>query len=193
MKLRSVAWNIVTAVALAAWCNPPAEWYLPVTLRGQETPSWCWAASGEMIMEYMGAHIEQCDEANKQFTDQSGNPRTDCCNKPVPWQCIDGGWPEFGKYGFTSSRISDEALKWKKVKSQIYCEKKPFAFSWKFNGGGGHMMVAIGYAMYEGTSWVYVNNPEPWGVGNTEWITYESYVSGSYYSHWDDFYDVTKN
>jgi len=187
MKCRLVAWNIVTVVALASlFCNPPSEWYLSVTLRGQETSSWCWAASGEMIMEHMGASIEQCDEANKRFG------RNDCCER-LPWECINGGWPEFTKYGFTSSHTSNTALKWKQVKGQIYCEKKPFAFSWKYHGGGGHMMVAIGYTMFEGTSWVYVNNPEPWGVGNTEWIPYESYVSGSYYSHWDDFYDVTKN
>jgi len=67
---------------------------------------WCWAASGEMTMELLGASITQCDEANKRFG------RTDCCNNPTPVGCINGGWPEYDKYGFTFSRTSDTALTW---------------------------------------------------------------------------------
>ena len=46
-------------------------------------------------MEFLGASITQCDEANKRFG------RTDCCNNPTPVGCINGGWPEYDKYGFT--------------------------------------------------------------------------------------------
>ena len=46
-------------------------------------------------MEFLGASITQCDEANKLFG------RTDCCNNPTPVGCINGGWPEYDKYGFT--------------------------------------------------------------------------------------------
>jgi hypothetical protein len=189
MKFRLVAWNFVTAVVLAGCCNPPPDHSLPVTLRLQETDSWCWAASGEMIMEYLGASIEQCDAANKQFE------RNDCCNSPVPWPCIDGGWPQFDKYGFTSSNTTNAALSWTQVKSQLYCKKKPFAFTWKFLGGGGHMMVAAGYRTVNGINFVYGYDPLPFdqllGAGKA-YIPYQTYVSGSDYTHWDDYYDVTK-
>ena len=158
-----------------------------MTLRLQETSSWCWAASGEMIMEYMGANIEQCDAANKRFG------RNDCCNSPVPWACVNGGWPEFDKYGFTSSHTNNKALSWKQIKSQIYCKKKPFAFTWKYEDGSGHMMVAAGYQTIDGINLVYGYDPQSDGpLGGKAYIPYETYVSGPDYTHWDDYYDVTK-
>jgi hypothetical protein len=39
------------ALAMGACCNPPAEESLGVTLRAQETSMWCWAASGQMVMD----------------------------------------------------------------------------------------------------------------------------------------------
>ena len=191
MKFRLVAYNVLTVFVLSGCCNPKPEETLPVNLRLQETDSWCWAASGEMIMEYMGANIEQCDEANKRLG------RNDCCNKPVPWSCIHGGWPEFDKYGFTSKHTSNAALSWKQVKSQLSCKKKPFAFTWKFEGedNGGHMMVATGYRTIDGINFVSGYDPLPYDplLGtNKAYIPYETYVSGSYYTHWDDYYDVTK-
>jgi hypothetical protein len=137
-------------------------------------------------MEFLGASIQQCDEANKRFG------RTDCCNNPVPGACVQGGWPEFDKYGFTSSHTTDTPLTWDQVKDQIYCKKKPFAFSWHWNGGGGHMMVARGYVTLEGTNYVYRNNPLPVGVGTSDIITYGEYVTGSNHTHWDDYYDISK-
>ena len=106
---------------------------LPVTLNGQQTNMWCWAASGQMTMNYVhpASNVQQCDEANKEFG------RTDCCNSPVPGPCVNGGWPEYTKYNFTADTTSDAALSWSQIQSQIYCAKKPFAFSWHWNGGGG--------------------------------------------------------
>lgn len=158
----------------------------PVILRPQETNMWCWAASGEMCMEFLGTSVTQCDEANKRFS------RTDCCNNPVPNACVNGGWPEFDKYGFTFVRTSDTALTWDQLKKQIYCSKKPFAFSWHWNGGGGHMMVVTGYAVLAGTNYVSINDPWEPDEGDQRFITYAEYVSGSGYTHWDDFYNITK-
>ena len=74
---------------LAEWCKPPEIGSQQVILRPQETKLWCWAASGEMIMEFLGVSVEQCDEQNKRFG------RTDCCNDPAPKACVNGGMPEF--------------------------------------------------------------------------------------------------
>jgi hypothetical protein len=177
-----------TMLLCASCCNPPENIASQnVTLRPQETSMWCWAASGQMVMDFLGGSVSQGDEANKRFG------RTDCLNSPVPTACIQGGWPEFGKYGFSFKTTSDAPLSWDSLKSQIYCAKKPFAFAWHWTGGGGHMMVATGYATLNGTHYVAVNNPWAPNVGAQYLTTYDEYVSGADHTHWDDYYDVTKN
>ncbi|MCA0239147.1 MAG: C39 family peptidase [Bacteroidetes bacterium] len=158
----------------------------PVGLRPQETSMWCWAASGEMCMDFLGRDVTQCDQANKRFG------RTDCCNSSVPSDCVNGGWPEFDKYDFTFNTTSDTPLSWDALKTQIYCFKKPFAFSWHWNGGGGHMMVVTGYAQIGSTRYVAINDPWAPNRGDQRFITYEEFVSGSDHTHWDDYYNITK-
>ena len=175
------------ALLLSGCCRPnPNIGSQPVTLNGQQTSMWCWAASGQMVMGFLGVSVTQCDEANKRFG------RTDCCNSPVPDDCVNGGWPEFDKYGFTSQHTSDAPLSWANLKDQIYCQRKPFAFSWHWDDGGGHMMVATGYVTIDGVNYVSVNNPWPPNVGDQYTKTYDDYVSGSDHTHWDDYYNVTK-
>lgn len=111
------------------------------------------------------------------------------CWRPA---CIQGGWPEFDKYGFTFQTTSDAALTFDQVKSQTYCKNKPFAISWSGTGGGGHTMVAIGYSSVNGVNYVEENNPWAPNVGDHYTHTYDDYVSGSDHTHWDDYYDVTK-
>lgn len=176
----------VLPLTLAGCCAPGLIGSQPVTLRAQETSMWCWAASGQMVMNSLGTNVSQCDEANKRFN------RTDCCNNPVPNACINGGWPEFEKYGFSFKTTSDAPLSWSDIKKQIYCEKKPFTFSWHWNGGGGHMMVLIGYVTIDGVNYVTINDPLPPNIGDQRVITYDAYISGSGYTHWNDYYDVTK-
>ena len=178
---------LIFAVYYAGCCNPPLTTTHSVTLRPQQTSMWCWAASGQMVMEFLGTNVTQCDEANKRLG------RNDCCNNPVPAACVKGGWPEFDKYGFDFKRTSNTALTWSQVKNQIYCAKKPFAFSWHWPGGGGHMMVVTGYTTLEGTNYVYVNDPWAPNVGDQRIDTYDEYVARpGHHTHWDDFYDVTK-
>ncbi len=165
-------------------CTPPASKTLAVTLDPQKTSMWCWAASGEMVMSFLGHDCQQCDEANKEFG------RTDCCNSPTPKECVQGGWPQFDQYHFSFQRTSGTALTWAQVQEQIYCAGKPFAFSWHWTGGGGHMMVARGYHTTDGVNYVEIDNPWAPNVGDVTVYTYDNYVSGSDHTHWDDFYDV---
>ncbi len=178
---------VALLLSVSACCNPPENiGSQAVTLRAQETSMWCWAASGQMVMQFLGTTVTQGDEANKRFG------RTDCLNSPVPAACIQGGWPEFDKYGFNFTTTSDAPLSWADLKAQIYCKGKPFAFSWHWTGGGGHMMVATGYATLAGTHYVAVNNPWAPNVGDQYLTTYADYVSGTDHTHWNDYYDVTK-
>lgn len=179
----------LAAFVLSCCCKPDANLgSQPVISTDQHQSNWCWAASGEMCMEFLGSPaIEQCDEANKRFS------RTDCCNNPTPTACNNGGWPEFAKYGFSASNTTNAALSFDEVKNQIYCRKAPFCNTWKWNGGGGHMMVISGYMVIDGVQYVYLRDPLPVGVGSSRWITYNAYVSGANYTHWDDYYNIKKN
>jgi hypothetical protein len=164
----------------AAASNP-----LPVNLAPQQTSMWCWAASGEMVMNYLGGSVSQCNQANQRFN------RTDCCDSPTPMACVLGGWPEFEKYGFSSTMVA-AALSWDDLKAQIDTKHTPFAFSWHWNSGGGHMMVVTGYKVVGGQNWVTINDPWAPNDGDERDILYTDYVSGSTYTHWRDYYDVSK-
>lgn len=176
---------LVAVGTISGCCRPGIIGSLTVPLRPQETPVWCWAASGEMVMDFLGTNVSQCDEANKRFG------RSDCCNSPRPNACVNTGWPEFGKYNFDFKTTSNAPLSWDQVKSQIWCKRKPVAFSWHWNGGGGHMMVLYGYVTVAGTNYVTIHDPLPVNVGDSRVITYSAYVSGAGYTHWNDYYDIT--
>lgn len=162
---------------------------LNVSLYPQLTGEWCWAASAEMCMVSIGnVDIAQCTQAN----DQLG--MADCCGKAIDNNCIQGGFPDFVRYGFTPTVTNFAPLKWSDIKIQISNLKKPFAFSWQYTGGGGHMMVITGYYTdNKGMNYVYVNDPLEVNVGSTYTLTYDEYVSGSDHTHWNDYYNITKN
>lgn len=167
--------------------SPPASRLLGVTLRPQETSMWCWAASGQMAMEFLGHNVNQCTQANNRFG------RNDCCNNPKPAACVLGGWPEFSRYDFDSIHTTDAALSWETIRSEIGCYGRPFAFSWHWDGGGGHMMEGVGYQTQAGVNFVEVHDPWPPNVGtsgNASILTYTAYDDGAGYSHWDDYYRI---
>ena len=168
-------------------------------LHWQETPQWCWAASGQMVMEEAGTRtVPQCYEANQALG------RTDCCSCPTPAACVQPGWPQWSTWGFNNKTANP--LSWAELVAKIDAGK-PFAFAWGWNGGGGHMMVVRGYAvnLLLGDS-VYVDNP--WGPkgrcgpggnasgpfgGDFEYISYADFLGGPGYDHvfWGADYDVT--
>lgn len=158
---------------------------LNVQLRPQETDMWCWAASGEMIMEFLGTHVSQCEQASKEFN------CPDCCVQDVPEACVNGGFPQFDSYGFKCHSTVDSPLSWENVQDQISNKRTPFAFSWH-KDGGGHMMVVTGCFAVSGTNYVEVHDPWPPDIGDHYTLTYSNFVSGDNYSHWDDYYDVSR-
>jgi hypothetical protein len=179
---------------------------LPVRLRPQETENWCWAACGQMVMEYLGRNITQCEQANNRYA------LTDCCTRglislrPDLLQddssviayanCARPGWPEFRKYDFAFKRTSNAALKWNELKAQLSggpnSRGRLVVFSWRWNRGGGHMMIAKGYTSIDGQNYVIVLDPWPANKGDEIIIPYSAYVEDpGNYSHWDDFYDLS--
>lgn len=163
-------------------------WYdnpLPVSLYAQETNQWCWAASGQMVMSYLGYPVSQCAQANH------ASGRTDCCNSPTPSACIFPGWPDLGFYGFSSSTTSyGSALSWSSLSNEIVNNRRPVPFSWAWTGGGGHMMVAIGAKTVGTNNYVTMNDPWAPGWGGQSDLLYSAFVSGSGYSHMHDIYNI---
>jgi hypothetical protein len=204
-------WLLVLATSvIAAGCHPPlapptaqpsfsTRVSLPVTLHPQEAWQWCWAASAQMITSYLGHPVSQCSQASKKFA-----PPTCSCTgctsaTPIQPECDKTGWPDFEGHGFRATRTSRAALSWQDLTKQLCthggCKKTPFAFTWEWEGGGGHMMVAKGYAISRGGKrYVEVLDPlAPGGPchGSESIIPYDAYreLPGDH-THWDDFYDI---
>jgi hypothetical protein len=176
---------------------------LPVTTQWQETDEWCWAASGQMLMNLIGAdhlppNVPQCYEANQEFS------RSDCCACPTASACANPGWPQFSTWGFTSSQTAcGTPLSWTDVKGQTD-SGMPFMFSWAWNGGGAHAMVAKGYvditlpppfpipiyqAVVMANPWSWQGRCGPGGNaagpfgGDIEIIPYSEFAGGPGYDH----------
>ncbi|MGD2092946.1 MAG: C39 family peptidase [Candidatus Aminicenantes bacterium] len=168
---------------------------LDVHLHAQQTPSWCWAASGEMIMTYLGLEVPQCMQVNDAIN------RKDCCKIPRPGRCgTTTQYPDYEKYGF-KYKCSDNALKWEELVSQTDA-LKPVGFSWQFTDldkrSGGHYMVARGYILLNDIKLVLVNDPSPWNKckcqgGSLKIISYSHYVEyPKRYKHGYDDYAFEK-
>src|SRR5438132_12156053 len=67
--------SVVLVICLSGCCRPEIIGSVPNTLRPQETNNWCWAATTQMLAEYMGLSITQCALANHRFN------KTNCCNE----------------------------------------------------------------------------------------------------------------
>jgi len=167
---------------LTASASPGSE-LLAVDRRGQKKSNWCWAASGEMVMDHLGVDVTQCDQVNKQFG------LTTCCQSAT-LACNKTGWPEFNKYGFTFDTTHFAPLSWDDIVTEITDERTPFCFTKKSNGGGGHMLVVFGYTEIDGEPWVWVHDPLPVNTGSTHVIPYAEYDSGTDYTHWHDYYQI---
>jgi hypothetical protein len=184
---------ILALLLLGAQCNPDPEYIdtLSVQLRAQEQSNWCWAASGQMTMEFLGHNVSQCTQANNRFN------RTDCCTNGSSTNCNRGGWPEYGEYDFTASVTNNTALNWNQIKYQIHDRESPVAFSWHWidnmgNYDGGHMMVLHGYIRLDDEYFVLISDPWAPNVGERRTITYAEYVSrAGHHAHWNDYYDIT--
>lgn len=171
----------------------PAEYSLAVPLLPQQTDMWCWAASGEMCMNFLGHDVPQCVQANNEFGLANCCQINLCPNPDSGVPCASGGWPEFGRYGF-SFLENPIQLDFAQLVQQTYCKQKPVAFTWWWTGGGGHMMVVVGYEIApDGTQWVQINDPWAPCVGNQTLITYDDYVGSTDlgHTHGPDFYDLT--
>jgi Peptidase_C39 like family len=152
--------------------NPPL---LKIPTYAQQTGNWCWAASGQITMNYIrpGTVSSQCEAVSKVVSNLL-DEEIDCCKEPDRTKkcLITHDVPPYEEYNFDAEETSkdlglpakDRSLSWDEIKRQIYCEKKPFAFSWRWaisRYASGHMMVAVGYKETDGEHLVHFFNPFP--------------------------------
>ena len=193
-------------------CDPPSSaQLLNFDAYAQQTDTWCWAASGQMTMNHVDKDSvpSQCAAVNKRWN------RNDCCTTPGNCLFTSDLPPLYEAYGFEYEATSDDlelppadrALPWEEIKEQIYCKKKPFAFSWWSKASmytSGHVMVAIGYKETGGKRFVTYIDPYPVvdsdgpipHDGRLVTVTYATYIkrrSGpEAHIHGTAYYDISK-
>ncbi|MEO8324894.1 MAG: papain-like cysteine protease family protein [Nitrospirota bacterium] len=131
-------------------CDLP-EKSLTIERYDQETISWCWAASAQMVINYFRTAAGQPQLTQCSIVDDLLTPPETCCGPDKNSDsCLRGDLPEnvFVKKGFTyAPEIKDPSSRenlWGKVTSQI-CEEKPLILAEYFVGGGGHSSVIYGF------------------------------------------------
>lgn len=160
----------------------------------QKTNVWCWAASGEMTMDYFGDNVQQCTQATYQFGQAAGQ---NCCNNPIPGACVSGGQVEIGHYGFTFQQLGgSSALTPSQIENQISSRKEP----WIFNpycadqskcGKWGHVLTGVGYfAPFQNIFpelsdffFLFVNDPWPPNTGSFYLEFYPAYKDGCWWGN----------
>jgi hypothetical protein len=160
----------------------PRDVVLEVKLIGQRTEQWCWAASAEMTVGFLGKAIAQCQQANVLFN------RTDCCHDLISPACVRPGNPEYDKWGF-ASRVTKPPLPFAKIKEEIGAGR-PINWARNWKAGGGHMVVVTGYREIGTSRWIAVHDPLPVGKGHSKWVPYDEYVQSDTYTHQKDFYEI---
>jgi papain like cysteine protease AvrRpt2 len=178
----------------AAQDRPPDRCSLPVKLHPQETEVWCWAANGQMTMEFLGKDVSQSEQANLAFR------RSDCGQRPTPRPCVRGGEILLRPYGFRYD-ASTRPLSEQSVIHQLHTLRKPIPFAWRFPGGGGHAALVTGYVRQaDGTLLVECLDPYPppgkdaraWGGGQRIFMPYKRWVGDYDHTFGHAFTNVTR-
>lgn len=212
MRQKRVVTVVIALLSLAlasGCCRPPlissvaADHMVP-----QHRDWWCWAASTEMISEYYGHTIPQCESANFVH----GTPPDCCtgCSGDCPcwgsdWGAtlgdIENNWTHFDfDYEYKASNLSWTDLK-ETISTSSYCLKSPIQVVWWWTLGGGHVVTAYGYAEAGGEKYVAYFNPlpedcatsedgcEPVPGGEEVVSTYDAFVSDGVHTWGNSFYD----
>jgi hypothetical protein len=148
----------------------PKGMLLKMHLRAQHRDFWCWAAATEMISEYLGRRISQCDSVS-YVTGAAWC--TETC------ECESGWGPFFGAeleqmkdnwrhWDFKFKHLAGR-LPWPDLTEEISRSRRPVFAAWSWVGGGGHVLVVNGYAQPSGRDLIlplirrnYVLYKDPW-------------------------------
>jgi len=170
--------------------------------------NWCWAASGQMVMELLGVHQEdacQCRQAERVLG------VTGCCVTPgacvpaagLPASCDEPRWPAFvegpERFGFDyrttcdglprrqdDDRCDARPLGWYELSTEI-CAGRPVLASLRSRGSAlGHLVVVKGFSSHYGHRVLVVDPGQLCPPGRDcegeldegFWLSYEEYAAG---------------
>jgi len=193
--------GLLIVLLIGSCCRCPGDCTnlssISIPIKPQQTNNWCWVACAQMVHEYFGGSVQQCDLAN----DRLG--RTDCCNNqgdancPKTNNCNNPGNTRgaIESLGYNVTQ-ADSPLSWDELRKHIYCAKKPLVFADGAAGGGvGHVRVIYGYVTVGGQNWISLSDPWEPCIGSDDLITYETYsnTSGPGRVHRRTLYKFTAN
>jgi hypothetical protein len=190
-RIRARLCSVVACAAYAVMGVPRIGWsaesvILDVRGYAQEAEQWCWAASGQTVMEFLAPELKgevcQCRQAELRLSGVKCCSSGDSCTPlgSLDPLCRDPGWPEFGKYGFDVRTTCDpipesdwdqcegEALTWRQLTDEIR-SGRAVIFSQRPSDqrrevAVGHSMIAFGYntTVEQGVEkrWVLVFDPK---------------------------------
>lgn len=175
--------GVLGSVLYSGCCNCPGDCTnlssVSVQLRPQETDNWCWLANTQMIHEFFGHSISQCDLANTQLG--KGN----CCDNkgaascPKTDDCNSAGTTEVAIQSLNYTLTKETSpLSWDEIRNEIFCNKRPLVFGDGPSGGGvGHVRVIYGYVNTGGTQFLSLMDPWAPCVGSDDVISYDDYAN----------------
>jgi hypothetical protein len=147
---------------ISGCCHPPKISSVPIDLIPQNRDWWCWAATTEMVSEYYGHRVLQCESANYV----KGTPPDCCTGCTGNCGCWGPGWGVYVNeikdnwthwnfsYTYKESNLTWEELK-ETVSMTSCCGKCPI-----YALIPGHVVVIYGYAEIGADK--YVSYRDPW-------------------------------
>lgn len=157
---------------------------LAVPMYYQEYDRWCWDASSQMMMKFLGKSVAQCTIANwalgvtNACYGPGGGPR-------AAWNNAANGSPGWGwegvimaAWGLPGGYYYTRALTQSEIVSAINANK-PIALEWAWNSGSGHAVVITGYKSNGAT--VLIN--DPWDGPVAMSYAYAKTPSGGYWAY----------
>jgi hypothetical protein len=180
-----------------------------VTFEIQQESNWCWAASGQMIMQFLapGSASAFCQCKQAEMALSASTPGISCCSGCLSNSNVDcdhPSYPDFQAFGFTfqttcgsqQTDCKDAPLSWDHLKAEL-CAGRPIAFTHLPKSGGlAHMMVAKDYREEGKKKWVLVLDPQKVCTGancngQAWWFSYKTrYKQRKRFDHGFDYYEI---
>lgn len=208
---RCVSIGLVLLAAVPVWAREACQERV-LTLRfapqNGRANNWCWAASGQMIMELLGEETQkacQCQQAEQVLGVKGCCVAASSClpAEALPSRCDQPRWPAFvempERFGFDYSTTCDELkdrqddpaclqkpLDWIPLTSEL-CSGRPVIASLRSRGSSrGHSVVVKGFSTRPERRVLVVDPARlcPSGrdcegeLDEGFWLTYEEYAAG---------------
>lgn len=122
----------------------------------QEQTQWCWAAVMQMAFSHNNVQINQCSLSNLAFecTGCCSTPSSSLCNIALPIFLVEREW---SRHTFDAQRI-DSSVDFDSLKFEVDAGR-PVEIGLKWDGGGGHAVLVIGWEFVNGQPHVHVHDP----------------------------------